>query len=89
MQGGAFTITNLGGYRIDGFTPIINPPETAILGVGRIAERPVVVAGSIQVRTMCTLSLSFDHRVIDGAPAAAFLARLADLLERPYALLGV
>jgi pyruvate dehydrogenase E2 component (dihydrolipoamide acetyltransferase) len=89
MQGGAFTITNLGGYRIDGFTPIINPPETAILGVGRIAERPVVVAGSIEIRTLCTLSLSFDHRVIDGAPAAAFLARLAELLERPYALLGV
>ena len=79
MQGGAFTITNLGGYRIDGFTPIINPPETAILGVGRIAERPVVVAGSIQVRTMCTLSLSFDHRVdrrrarrrVPGAPGGA------------------
>jgi pyruvate dehydrogenase E2 component (dihydrolipoamide acetyltransferase) len=89
MQGGTFSITNLGGYRIDGFTPIINPPETAILGVGRIAEKAVVVDGRVEPRTMCTLSLSFDHRVVDGAPAAAFLARLAELLERPYALLGI
>ncbi|MBV9327373.1 MAG: 2-oxo acid dehydrogenase subunit E2 [Chloroflexi bacterium] len=89
MQGGSFSITNLGAYRIDGFTPILNPPETAILGVGRIAERPVAVDGGIVARTMCTLSLSFDHRVVDGAPAAAFLARVAELLERPYALLGI
>jgi pyruvate dehydrogenase E2 component (dihydrolipoamide acetyltransferase) len=89
MQGGGFSITNLGGYRIDGFTPILNPPETAILGVGRIADKVVVVDGAVQVRTMCTLSMSFDHRVVDGAPAAAFLARVAELLERPYALLGI
>jgi pyruvate dehydrogenase E2 component (dihydrolipoamide acetyltransferase) len=89
MQGGTFTITNLGAYRIDGFTPILNPPETAILGVGRIADKAVVVDGRIEPRTMCTLSLSFDHRVVDGVPAAAFLARLAELLERPYALLGI
>jgi len=89
MQGGTFTITNLGAYRIDGFTPIINPPETAILGVGRIADQPAVVDGQLAIRTRCTLSLSFDHRVVDGAPAAAFLRRLAELLERPYALLGI
>jgi len=89
MQGGSFSITNLGGYRVDGFTPIVNPPETAILGVGRIAENPIVIDGAIVARTMCTLSLSFDQRVIDGAPAAAFLARVAELLERPYALLGI
>jgi pyruvate dehydrogenase E2 component (dihydrolipoamide acetyltransferase) len=89
MQGGSFTITNLGGYRIDGFTPIVNPPETAILGVGRIADKAVVVEGKLEARTMCTLSLSFDHRVVDGATAAAFLARLAELIERPYALLGI
>jgi pyruvate dehydrogenase E2 component (dihydrolipoamide acetyltransferase) len=89
MSGGGFSITNLGGYRIDGFTPILNPPETAILGVGRIADKVVVIDSAIQVRTMCTLSLSFDHRVVDGAPAAAFLARVAELLERPYALLGI
>jgi pyruvate dehydrogenase E2 component (dihydrolipoamide acetyltransferase) len=89
MQGGGFTITNLGGYRVDGFTPILNPPETAILGVGRIADKAVVVDGAIVARSMCTLSLSFDHRVVDGAPAAAFLARTAELLERPYTLLGI
>jgi pyruvate dehydrogenase E2 component (dihydrolipoamide acetyltransferase) len=90
MQGGTFTITNLGAYRIDGFTPIVNPPETAILGVGRIVPKPVVVVdGKIEARTMCTLSLSFDHRVVDGASAAAFLSRLAELLERPYTLLGI
>src|SRR6266508_941733 len=89
MSEGSFTITNLGAYRVDGFTPIINPPETAILGVGRIADKAVVVDGRVEPRTMCTLSLSFDHRVVDGVPAAAFLARLAELLERPYALLGI
>lgn len=89
MQEGTFSVTNLGQYRIDGFTPIVNPPQAAILGVGRIAERPAVVAGQVVPRTLCTLSLSLDHRVIDGAPAAAFLARLAELLERPYALLGI
>jgi pyruvate dehydrogenase E2 component (dihydrolipoyllysine-residue acetyltransferase) len=87
MQGGTFTITNLGAYRVDGFTPIINPPETAILGVGRIAEKPVAIDHRIEVRELCTLSLSFDHRVVDGVPAAAFLRRLAELLERPYTLL--
>jgi pyruvate dehydrogenase E2 component (dihydrolipoamide acetyltransferase) len=89
MQDGGFSITNLGAYRVDGFTPILNPPETAILGVGRIAEKAVVVDGSVVPRSMCTLSLSFDHRAVDGAPAAAFLARVAELLERPYALLGI
>jgi pyruvate dehydrogenase E2 component (dihydrolipoamide acetyltransferase) len=89
MQGGSFSITNLGGYGIDGFTPILNPPETAILGVGRIAEKAVVIDGALAARTTCTLSLSFDHRVVDGAPAAAFLARLAELLQRPYALLSI
>jgi pyruvate dehydrogenase E2 component (dihydrolipoyllysine-residue acetyltransferase) len=89
MNAGTFTITNLGGHGIDGFTPIINPPETAILGVGRIAEKPAVVDHQLQVREMCTLSLSFDHRVVDGAPAAACLSRLGQLLERPYALLEI
>jgi pyruvate dehydrogenase E2 component (dihydrolipoamide acetyltransferase) len=89
MHGGIFTITNLGAYRIDGFTLLLNPPETAILGVGRIADKPVVVDSKVEARAMCTLSLSFDLRVVDGAPAAAFLARLAELLERPYALLGI
>ncbi|MFD2131942.1 dihydrolipoamide acetyltransferase family protein [Pseudogracilibacillus auburnensis] len=86
MTGSTFTISNLGMYAIDGFTPIINPPETAILGVGRITEKPVVVDGNITVRPMMVLSLSFDHRAIDGAPAAAFLTELKETLENPYSL---
>ncbi|SFE12255.1 pyruvate dehydrogenase E2 component (dihydrolipoamide acetyltransferase) [Lentibacillus persicus] len=87
MAGSTFSISNLGMYAIDGFTPIINPPETAILGVGRIVEKPVVIDGEIEVRPIMTLSLSFDHRAIDGAPAAAFLTDLKERLENPYGLL--
>lgn len=88
VAAGTFTVTNLGGLGIDFFTPIINPPETAILGMGRIAERPAVHGGEICKRSLMYLSLSFDHRVVDGAPAAAFLRRVRDLLERPYTLLA-
>lgn len=87
MQGSTFTISNLGMYSIDGFTPIINAPETAILGVGRINEKAVVVDGEIEARPMMVLSLSFDHRAIDGAPAAAFLTELKEQLENPWTLL--
>lgn len=87
LTGGTFTITNLGAFGIDAFTPIINPPEAAILGVGRIAPRPYVVDGELTVRHTLTLSLSFDHRLIDGAPAARFLQRVAELLEKPEELL--
>ncbi len=74
MQGGVFTITNLGAFGIDSFTPIINSPETAILGMGAIRREPIVLDdGSIVARYQLTLSLTFDHRVIDGAPAARFL----------------
>jgi len=73
VSGGTFTITNLGTFGVDAFTPIINLGETAILGVGRIVEKPAVFRGEIVRRSMMTLSLTFDHRVIDGAPAAAFL----------------
>ena len=86
LTGGTFTITNLGVYEIDGFTPIINPPESAILGVGRIVPKPVAVDRQIVVRDMMALSLSFDHRVLDGAPAARFLQRVKQLVERPFAL---
>jgi len=85
MTGGTFTVTNLGAYgSVDWFTPIINQPESAILGVGRTVERPVVVNGEITIRPMLGLSLAFDHRVIDGAPAAEFLKVLIDLIEKPY-----
>ncbi|MFD1415570.1 dihydrolipoamide acetyltransferase family protein [Oceanobacillus jeddahense] len=87
MRGSTFTISNLGMYAIDAFTPIINGPETAILGVGRIVEKPVVADGELTARPMMVLSLSFDHRAIDGAPAAAFLTDLKANLENPYSLL--
>ena len=88
LSGGTFTITNLGMYDIDAFTPIINLPEAAILGAGRIQARPVVYGGQIVARQMWTLSLSFDHRLVDGAPAARFLQRIKRLIETPYLLLG-
>jgi pyruvate dehydrogenase E2 component (dihydrolipoamide acetyltransferase) len=87
MAGGTFTISNLGMYAIDAFTPVINQPESAILGIGRINEKPVGVNGTIALRPMMAVSLSFDHRVIDGAPAAAFLTDLKNVLEHPYELL--
>ena len=88
LTGGTFTVTNLGMFDIDAFTPIINPPECAILGVGRIQERPAVHAGQICVRQLMVLSLTFDHRVVDGAPAARFLQRIKQLIEAPALLLA-
>ncbi len=88
LTGGTFTITNLGMYEIDGFTPIINPPQCAILGVGRIIEKPVGRDGQIVLRKMMVLSLSFDHRLVDGAPAARFLQQVKRLVERPHLLLA-
>ena len=85
LTGGTFTITSLGAFGVDAFTPVINYPEAAILGVGRIAPRATVVDGQLAVRTMCTLSLVFDHRLVDGAPAARFLAYLKELIEEPEA----
>ena len=82
-EGGIFSVTNLGGYGIDAFTPLLNPPQTAILGLGRARPRPAVVAGAVVVRTLIMLSLTFDHRVLDGAPAAAFLATVVGLLQEP------
>ncbi len=87
LQGGTFTITNLGNFGIDAFTPIINPPESAILGVGRILKKPVVHEDEIVIRNMLTLSLTFDHRVVDGAPAAQFLHTIAGYIQDPYLLL--
>ncbi|PIU31931.1 MAG: dehydrogenase [Syntrophobacteraceae bacterium CG07_land_8_20_14_0_80_61_8] len=87
IQGGTFTITNVSMLGVDGFTPILNPPETAILGVGRASDQAAVVRGEICVRKKMTLSLTFDHRVVDGAPAMRFLRTLADYLEQPLLLL--
>ena len=84
LSGGTFTITNLGIFGIDAFTPIINLPETAILGVGRIAARPRFVEGQLVERQVMWLSLTFDHRLVDGAPAAGFLQCIVEVLEQPY-----
>jgi pyruvate dehydrogenase E2 component (dihydrolipoamide acetyltransferase) len=88
MEGGCFTVTNLGGYGVDAFTPIINLPECAILGVGRIERRPVMRGDRVVGRPQITLSLTFDHRIVDGAPAARFLQTLAGLIETPAAWLS-
>jgi pyruvate dehydrogenase E2 component (dihydrolipoamide acetyltransferase) len=85
LAGGTFTVTNLGHLGIDYFSPIINPGETAILGVGRIAYRPVIRDGHVRVGRTIPLSLTFDHRVVDGAQAARFLKRLGELIEQPEA----
>jgi len=86
LKGGTFTITNLGGFGVDVFTPIINPPQAAILGIGRIAEKPRFLNGKIEVLPVMTLTLNFDHRIIDGAKAAEFLREIKNLLEWPYDL---
>jgi pyruvate dehydrogenase E2 component (dihydrolipoamide acetyltransferase) len=83
ISGGTFTLSNLGGFDVESSTPIINLPECAILGVGRIAPRPAVFEGELCVRQTVTLSLTYDHRAIDGAPAARFLERVKALVEQP------
>ena len=87
LRGGTFTISNLGMYGVDAFNAIVNPPQAAILAVGRIADRVVPVNGQPAVQPMLTLSLSCDHRVVDGARGAEFLQALADLIEEPLQLL--
>ncbi len=87
ITGGTFTITNLGTYGVDAFTPVLNPPESAILGVGALREKAVADDGQVVAQLSMTLSLTFDHRVLDGAPAARFLARIRELIEQPYLLL--
>ena len=85
---GTFTISNVSMLGMDGFTPVLNPPETGILGVGRVIEKPAVFNGEIAIRQMMTLSLTFDHRVVDGAPAMTFLKDLAHYLAQPLLLLA-
>ena len=88
ISGGSFTISNVSMLGVDGFTPILNPPETGILGVGRVVEKPGVFEGEVCVRKMMTLSLTFNHMVTDGGPAMSFLRTLADMLEKPVRMLG-
>src|SRR5439155_1098388 len=87
IQGGGFTISNLGMYGVDAFTAIVNPPQAAILAVGRIADRVVAVNGQPVVQPIMMLTLSCDHRALDGARGAQFLGALAELIEEPLALL--
>jgi len=84
LSGGTFTVSNLGQFNIEFFTSIINPPETGILSVGRMKERPIVVSGEIKIRPTFYIGLSADHRVVDGAAAAAFLQELQRILQNPY-----
>ncbi len=84
LSGGTFTLSNMGKFDVEAFTPIINLPECAILGVGRMAARPAVFGGELCIRQTMTLSLTYDHRAIDGAPAARFLERTKELVEQPY-----
>jgi len=86
LQGGTFTLTGLGFLDIEAFTPILNPPEVGILGVGKIIEKPVVENGQITVGQRMSLSLTFDHRIIDGADGARFLKTLKSYIETPYLL---
>ena len=88
VRGATFTITNLGSYGIDAFTPIIDLPQCAILGVGRIVEKPAVYGGQVVPRQMVALSLTFDHRIVDGVPAARFLNRIRLDIEGPRRWLG-
>jgi pyruvate dehydrogenase E2 component (dihydrolipoamide acetyltransferase) len=83
ISGGTFTLTNMGMFQAEHFTPLLNPPEAAILGVGAVQKKAVVVNDEIQIRPILPLSLAMDHRGIDGAPAAQFFARMKELLETP------
>lgn len=88
LTGGTFTLNNYGVFGVDGSTPIINHPEAALLGVGRIVDKPWVVDGQLAVRKVTQLSLTFDHRVCDGGVAGGFLRHVADCVERPAVLIA-
>ncbi|MEU4555646.1 dihydrolipoamide acetyltransferase family protein [Micromonospora violae] len=88
LTGGTFTLNNYGVFGVDGSTPIINHPEAALLGIGRIVDKPWVVDGQLAVRKVTQLSLTFDHRVCDGGVAGGFLRHVADCVERPALLIA-
>ena len=87
MSGGSFTITNGGIFGSMLSTPIINPPQSGILGMHNIVERPIAVNGKVEIRPVMYLALSYDHRVIDGRDSVSFLVKIKELLESPYKLL--
>ncbi len=87
LEDGTFTISNLGMFRVEQFTAVLNPPQAAIVAVGATEEKPVALGGEVVVRPMLTLSATFDHRAVDGAPAAGFLQTVKELLEEPGLML--
>ena len=87
MQGASFTISNGGVYGSLMSTPILNPPQSGILGMHKIEKRPIVVDDAIVIRPMMYLALSYDHRIIDGREAVSFLSRIKDMVEDPRRLL--
>ena len=87
VTGGTFTISNLSMFQVDGVTPILKSPETGILGIGRVKLKPAVYNGEIAIRSMMFLNLTFDHQIVDGAPAAEFLQAVARYLENPYLIM--
>jgi pyruvate dehydrogenase E2 component (dihydrolipoamide acetyltransferase) len=88
LEGSTFTVTNLGMYRVDLFQAILNPPQSAILAVGRIIERPVAIEAQACVRPTMVVTLSCDHRVLDGILGAQFLGRVVELIEEPLELMA-
>ena len=88
LTGGTFTVNNYGVFGVDGSTPIINHPEAALFGVGRIVDKPWVVQGQLAVRKVAQISLTFDHRVCDGEVAGGFLRHVADRIEQPALLVA-
>jgi pyruvate dehydrogenase E2 component (dihydrolipoamide acetyltransferase) len=87
VTGGTFTVSNVSMFQVDGVTPILKPPETGILGVGRVKQKPAVYKDEIAIRWMMFLNLTFDHQVVDGAPASQFLETAARYLENPYLII--
>ena len=87
LQGGTFTVSNGGVYGSMLSTPILNPPQTGILGLHNIVERPVAIAGKVEIRPIMYVALSYDHRLIDGREAVQFLVRIKQLIEDPERLL--
>jgi len=88
LGSGTFTVSNLGMFGVDEFSAIINPPEAAILAAGGVAERPVAVDGALAVAPMMRVTLSVDHRVVDGAQAGRFLQEFKKLMENPTGLVA-
>lgn len=88
LSGGTFTVTNIGMFGMESFTPIINKPEVAILGINRIAHKPVALNKEVVIRPMMNLSLTTDHSLVDGALSAKFLKEVVDIIENPYLLIN-